>query len=464
MSLHELEGLILGILSRLLSKNTERNSYVRRWLVHETGKLDNENTDVFTLFVKLIYAASSFGKESAAEQENAQKVAKQYFGDTTIFEIACYTYECLNSWLSKNEPDFRVVVADPIASWIIEIFSVAWRKDEGPVSLLLAERLDTYRAMARYEDGGEAVHRELEQRILNTRGDQLGNSNVANDHQSMPGDYQFINHSREFYETTQIPMLIDAVREYCKNQYKQDSKSDGKVSLSQDAQADQEKRDYRFAMALLEQRDYVKACRAFTKVIEINPENYNAFLERGRLYFILRQPLDAIDDFSKAIDLKPGDSRAHLERAKCYHLALRAGDKSLADYSQAISLAPNEATGYFLRGLLFDEVASSAERQALEIDDKEKYAAVSEEFLAAINDYSQAIALNPNYDEVYVKRGLAYARKARANRNADYMQKSIDDLEKAMSLNWENGYLYKTVDELKELGEHLQDTHQPTLV
>lgn len=455
----------MGILSRLFAKSTERNSYVRRWLVHETGKLDSETTDVFTLFVKLIYAASCFGKNSAEQQESQlQQVAKQYLGDTTIFEIACYTYDRMEYWLSKNQPELRAAIADSIASWIIEIFSVAWRKDEEWVGRLFAERLDAYRRVAGTGNDTEAVHCELEHRILNSRGDQFGKGDVRNDQLNLADDYQFIKHSREYYESTHIPPLIDAVEEYCKNQSRQDQKPDTKRHLNPEAQADQEKRDYLFAMALLEQKDYLKASRAFTKVIAVNPDNYNALLQRGRLNVMLRQPFDAIGDFSQAIGVNPGDPRAYLERARCYHQVLRVGDKSLADYSQAISLAPDAAAGYFGRGFLFDEVASSIERQALESNDMEKRAEASEEFLRAIDDYSHAIALDPKFDEAYVKRGLAYARKGRATGNSDFLRSSIADLEKAMSLNWENGYLYKTVDELIELLEHSKDIQQPTMV
>jgi tetratricopeptide (TPR) repeat protein len=174
--------------------------------------------------------------------------------------------------------------------------------------------------------------------------------------------------------------------------------------------------------------------------------------------------MDAVRDFTKAIEVNPSDYRAYSERARCYHLNLRLGRESLADYNKVLSLVPNNAVGYFGRGSLFDEMAVISGKHALENNDQAIFDQEAEEFQKAIDDYSKAIELDPDFNDVYVSRGLAYARKARASGNTDQILKAIADLEKAMSLNWENGYLYKTVDELKNMLEHNVDEQQLTTV
>jgi len=167
-----------------------------------------------------------------------------------------------------------------------------------------------------------------------------------------------------------------------------------------------------------------------------------------------------VQDFTIAIEVNPNEPTPYLHRAKCYHRNFRQKDKSLADYSAAIRLAPRDVAGYFGRGELYDEIALHDEKQALEKNDHVKYAEVSEELLAAINDYSQVIALEPEHDGAYTNRGLIYARKARVNKNADFIVKAIADFEQAMNLNWENGYLYKQQNEMKELLENVSQSEE----
>lgn len=445
----------MGLFSRLFSKNMESSSYIRRWLAREMGKVDKDSADPFALFVELIHTASRFAKENVTEQDKqARETAKHYLGDATIFEIACYTYYRMESWLCKNEPELRAQVADPVAFWLVEIFSVAWRKDEAQVRPLLAERLDVYRAVVRSGKGTEELHLELAGRVVNTKGGQFsGNQQVNNDM-----DLSFVKTSLELLEDSHISAFMTTTQEFCKNQIK--PVTEDKKQLSLDEQADQEKRDYLFALALLEHNDLVKALKAFTKVLGSNPNHYNALLQRGRIYILQRQPLEAVEDFSKAIEVNPNDYRAYLERGKCYHRDWPMWDKAMADYAKAIDLAPDHAASYFERGSLYDEMAMNSEKHAFEQKDRERHSQASEEFRAAIQDYTQAIALNPQYDEAYVGRGLAYARKVRINKEAEMVEKAIADMEKAMSLNWENGYLYKTVGELKEL---LESGRQPEL-
>ena len=96
---------------------------------------------------------------------------------------------------------------------------------------------------------------------------------------------------------------------------------------------------------------------------------------------------------------------------------------------------------------------SENEKQAIEDKDHIECDHISEEFLSAIQDFSKVITLEPKHDVAYLNRALAYARKARLNKNIDFITKSIADFEKAISLNWENGYLYKQKDEMEELLE-----------
>jgi len=439
----------LGIFSWMFSKNTESNSHIRKWIATEIEKVDKENPDVYALFVGLIHTSVQWGKQDIEMQDAGhEKVSKDYLGDSTIFEIACYTYYRLENWLVKNYPEFKTEITLPVSKWTIEKFYTTLYVDEQLVSQLFKEQLERYSAT---KDTGNDLE-ELKQRILMTKGDKFNNKELLQDSRALTIDSEYIKLSFKNYEELHLPSFITNIKDYCEKNAK--VKLSAKENREQKLEQNQD-RDYLFGMALLAQKDWVRACKAFTNVLTANPEHYDSLIQRGLLHVILHQPVDAVQDFTTAIKVKPKGPAAYLHRAKCYHRKFRQREKALTDYSMAIDLAPEDAAGYLGRGELYDEMALHHEKQALENKDEVSYAHVSEEFLSAINDYNQTIILEPNDDIVYLNRALLYARKARANKNVDFILKSIADFEKAMSLNWENGYLFKQKDEMKELLEQI---------
>ncbi|MBP2627770.1 MAG: Tetratricopeptide 2 repeat-containing protein [Firmicutes bacterium] len=441
----------------MFSKNTETNSQVRKWVAQEIEKVDTANPDVYGIFIKLIHTATQYGKYSIEEQNDKfSQASRQYLGDATIFEIACYTYHRLENWLVRNQPEHKAELALPISKWIVEKFSLTFYLDEQLVSRLFKEQLDRYQTITGAGKGLEELHLELEERILLTKGDKFNQKQLPKDPSNIAFDSQYIKFSLSNYEKNYIPSIITDIQDYC-------SKNTKKQSIqkqNQNQQQVQGERDYLYGMALVAQEDWVRACTAFTKVISANPKHYDALVQRGLLYVTLHQSVEAVQDFTIAIEVNPNEPTPYLHRAKCYHRNFRQKDKSLADYSAAIRLAPRDVAGYFGRGELYDEIALHDEKQALEKNDHVKYAEVSEELLAAINDYSQVIALEPEHDGAYTNRGLIYARKARVNKNADFIVKAIADFEQAMNLNWENGYLYKQQNEMKELLENVSQSEE----
>ncbi|GMB02134.1 tetratricopeptide repeat protein [Pelosinus sp. IPA-1] len=443
----------MGIFSSLFSKNTESSSNVRKWVAREIETVDRVNPDVYALFVGLIHNSIQCGKHNTQEEDKQlHQVAMQYLGDATIFEIACYTYYRVEDWLAQNQPNYKPEeVALPIKNWIVEKFYTTFYLEEDWVRHLLEEQLKRYKDIAGTEKNIERLHLELEKRILATRGDKFNKDNSPKDPARAAVDSQYIKSSLANYEENYIPVTIESIADYCKkNTNEQLIQQQNQAKKLREGQGD---KDYLYGMALLAQKDWVRACNAFTKVLLTNPDHYDALVQRGLLYIIQYQHVDALRDFTRAVEVNPNEPAAYLHRGKCYHRNLRLKDKSLADYSQAIALAPKDAKGYLGRGELYDDVAMQDERQAAADNDQEKLAFISKEFLAAIHDYSQVITLEPEHDDAYAKRALLYARKARVSKNIEFIENAINDFERAISLNWEHGYLYKQQDEMKELLE-----------
>jgi len=140
--------------------------------------------------------------------------------------------------------------------------------------------------------------------------------------------------------------------------------------------------------------DYDCKINNFTKVIELDPANFQAYLERGNVYAKKRSYDSAFADFDKAIRLKPDFAGAYNNRGLIYR---RIGNNNLAlaDFEKAIQLygdSPNAYLAYFNRGLVRCSQGCSD---------------------LALADYNKAIQLNPNYAEAYVERGSAYDSKRR---------------------------------------------------
>ena len=437
-------GLSLAIFSWLFSKNTENNSQVRKWVNDEMERVDLNNPDEYALFLGLIHIASQWGKYNVEEQDNQfYQVSKQYLGDATIFEVACYTYFRLENWLAENQPDLKANTGLPIRKWIEEKFSLTFYLNEGPVNQLLTGILEEYQAALGSELDLPAVHLVLEKRILMTKGNKFDKRKLPKELAGLSLDSQYIKNSLVSYEEIHIPILVGRAQDYCEKYINK------QVKKAENQPQSQEEKDYLYGMALVAQGDGVRACKALTKAITANPKHYDALLQRGLVYITLYQPVDAVQDFTRAIGLKPNEAMAYIYRGKCYHRNFRQSDQSLADYSTAIRLEPMNIAGYL--GELYDDLALRDEKQASEANDHAKTAQISEEFLAAIDDYNQVITLDPNHDIARVNRALLYARKARVTKNIDFAKHAIADFEQAISLNWEHGYLYKQQDEMTEL-------------
>jgi tetratricopeptide (TPR) repeat protein len=85
-------------------------------------------------------------------------------------------------------------------------------------------------------------------------------------------------------------------------------------------------------------------------------------------------------------------------------------DRAIQDYDQAIKLNPNHANTFSNRGLAYDDKGQHDR---------------------AIQDYDQAIKLNPNHANAFNNRGVAYANKGQYDR-------AIQDYDQAIKLNPNN--------------------------
>ena len=97
------------------------------------------------------------------------------------------------------------------------------------------------------------------------------------------------------------------------------------------------------------EREYQNAIRHYTKVIELNPGNVEAYYNRGKAHLKISKIPQAIQDFSEIIILDPGNAEAYYSRGRTY-LNIKEPAEAIQDFSEIITLDPGNAEAYYSRG------------------------------------------------------------------------------------------------------------------
>ena len=94
---------------------------------------------------------------------------------------------------------------------------------------------------------------------------------------------------------------------------------------------------YQQALEKVKKGDLKAALEDYNQAIEANPQNSDAYSNRGNAYFLLKQPEEAMKNYNQAIKLDPELSRPYYNRGFLYQ---REGKPELAvkDYNKTISL------------------------------------------------------------------------------------------------------------------------------
>jgi len=189
--------------------------------------------------------------------------------------------------------------------------------------------------------------------------------------------------------------------------------------------------------------DYETAIADFTEAILLSPDMVAAYMLRGRALIAsvsrvsevgenfsgigidttvgktasveqVRILDKTIADYTQAIRLDPNNSSAYIHRGYVYY-AKGDYNRAIADYDQAIKLAPNREDAYNNRGYVYADKG---------------------DLNAAIADYDQAIRLDPNFTAAYKNRGNAYYNKGD-------LDAAIVDYTKAIRLDPNDATVYR---------------------
>jgi tetratricopeptide (TPR) repeat protein len=179
---------------------------------------------------------------------------------------------------------------------------------------------------------------------------------------------------------------------------------------------------------------------AYTRSIELNPNNPLAFYNRGVTYWQINEPQLMFKDLDEAIRLDPKNSDFIFSRAHAY-AENRQFDRAIQDYSEVIRLKPTDSDSYYRRG----NVYSNKGQYDLALQDYDQAIALNPDHVGALSsrgnvyndkgqydraiaDYDRAIKLNPNEAIIFYNRGFAYHSKGQNDR-------AIMDYDQAIKLN-----------------------------
>jgi serine/threonine protein kinase/Flp pilus assembly protein TadD len=163
-----------------------------------------------------------------------------------------------------------------------------------------------------------------------------------------------------------------------------------------------------------------------------NDARASVAFDRGNVVVGKGDDQEAIAQFSEAIRLKPDYAFAFNNRGNVYS-NLKQYDKAIADYSDYIRLRPNDPDGYNNRAHCYEELGNTQDAQrdrakAKELSDKGNPTPTASpnteardhlnrgndafnnrNYQGAISEYTQAIELDPDFAEAYLKRADTYA-------------------------------------------------------
>jgi serine/threonine-protein kinase len=156
--------------------------------------------------------------------------------------------------------------------------------------------------------------------------------------------------------------------------------------------------------------------------VEKDPQMIAAYVNRGNRYAELGEVDKAKDDWQKAVSIPPQNAQEYTSRG---FAKSRLGKKNdaIADYNQALIINPNFTTAYIrLASISYEqgdkEQALGDLEKALAINPKNTSALLLKgdilafmnppDWQAAINVYTQALAVNPNDPDILNNRCSAY--------------------------------------------------------
>ena len=162
---------------------------------------------------------------------------------------------------------------------------------------------------------------------------------------------------------------------------------------------------YNQAAALQKACKQREAIPLYTKAIELDNTDSDAFANRGRAWLETGEYDKAIDDCTEAIRLNPKDVEAYVTRGRA-RTEKGDYDNAIADCNQAAAIQPKDSSAFYFLGLAWDRKGN---------------------YDRAVTDFNEAIRLDPKDADYFYGRANAWKHRAAYD-------KALADFNQALTL------------------------------
>lgn len=201
----------------------------------------------------------------------------------------------------------------------------------------------------------------------------------------------------------------------------------------------------------LNQGSYTQAVETFSRAIEKDTTNAEAFNGRAVGYYEIEKYGLAIDDLTQAIRLDSSSYKPYYNRANARR-EIKNFEAALQDYTQAINLKPNIKDIYINRGVLlyqtgnysralqdFEFAAQLDSSDVLAQFNRAKTALLLKKEEEAKTAFNKVLQLQPDYGEAYYWLGLIAVQQKNKEEACLLLQKALNSgFEQAKSAIEEN--------------------------
>lgn len=169
-----------------------------------------------------------------------------------------------------------------------------------------------------------------------------------------------------------------------------------------------------------------EAISVFDRLLELEPQNAEALYLRGLAHERTDDGQRALQDYDAAIAANPGYVEAYNNRA-VLHAQNGRFDDAINDFTQVLAHSPKFVLGYKNRGLAyhdtgdFDAAMNDFDRVIQLAPDAQVYFMrgnlhlEQKQYVAAIADYDQSLAMDDSNSRAWLNRGMALARVGKTN-------------------------------------------------
>jgi tetratricopeptide (TPR) repeat protein len=183
-------------------------------------------------------------------------------------------------------------------------------------------------------------------------------------------------------------------------------------------------------------KDSVSGLPEMNRAIELAPDSAVAYFNRGNFHRTSYDLEKAIADYTQAILLHGTKPKYYNSRGMVYFL-IGDGVAAVKDFSTAVAQNPTFARGYYNRAFTYKKFPVAA---ADKVSDDSVFEGMAMQYQKMMNDFSLAIKYNPNFAEAYIERGLMRSTSTGINidgldaKAINELNLALTDFEKAVKL------------------------------